>query len=136
MQYILNSAGIGCHIYNCCTNHVLYANDQCVITPSTCGVHSFVNIFAMFDFKNDIVYNPIKCMVFKPRGFHLKCPDINVNFDKHAYVNKAKYLGVTACNDLKDDEDILRHLRNFYARYNSTLDLNIVPGQFTTRSEI
>ena len=39
----------------------------------------------------------------------------------HAYVKEAKYLGVITCNDLKDERDILRHLRNFYARSNSII---------------
>ena len=73
--------------------------------------------------ENDVEYNPIKslCMVFKPRGFNLKCLDIYMNVNKLAYVKEGKYLGVIICNDLKDDRDILRHLRNFYARSNSII---------------
>ena len=55
------------------------------------------------------------------RGFNLKCPDMYMNLNKLAYVKEAKYLGVIICNDLKDDGDILRHLRNFYARANSII---------------
>ena len=44
-----------------------------------------------------------------------------MNVSKLAYVKEAKYLGVIICNDLKDDGDILRHLRNFYARSNSII---------------
>ena len=44
-----------------------------------------------------------------------------MNLNKLAYVKQVKYLGVIVCNDLKDDEDILRHLRNFYARSNSII---------------
>ena len=58
-------------------------------------------------------------MVFKPGGFHLKCPDIYINLNKLAYVNQGKYLGVIVWNDLKDDEDIFRHLRDVYARSNN-----------------
>ena len=47
-----------------------------------------------------------------------------MNVNKLAYVKEAKYLGVIICNDLKDDGDILRHLRNFYAR---SLDQKISP---------
>ena len=36
-----------------------------------------------------------------------------MNVNNLAYVKEAKYLGVIICNDLKDDGDILRHLRNF-----------------------
>ena len=44
-----------------------------------------------------------------------------MNVNKLAYVKKAKDLGVIICNDLKDDGDILRHRRNFYARSNSII---------------
>ena len=84
-----------------------------------------LNIGAKFGLVNDVEYNPIKslCMVFKPRGFNLKCPDmyIYINVNKLAYVKEATFLGVIICNDLKDDGDILRHLRNFYARSNSII---------------
>ena len=120
---MLNSAGIGCHIHNYCTNHVFYADNICVIAPSPSGLQGSLNICAKFGLVNDVEYNPIKslCIVFKPRGFNLKCPDIYVNVNKLAYVKEAKYLGVIICNDLKYDGDILRHLRIFYARSNSII---------------
>ena len=64
-----------------------------------------LNICAKFGFENDVEYNPSKslCMVFKPRGFNLKCPDMYMNLNKLAHVKEAKYLGVIICNDLKDD---------------------------------
>ena len=37
-----------------------------------------------------------------------------MNLNKLAYVKQVKYLGVIVY--LKDNEDILRHLHNFYAR--------------------
>ena len=51
----------------------------------------------------------------------LVCPDIYMNNAKLKYVEKAKYLGVIICNNLKDDEDMLRHLHSFYARSNSII---------------
>ena len=91
--------------------------------PSPSGLQGLLNICAKFGLVNDVEYNPIKslCMVFKPRGFILKCPDIYMNVNKLAYVKEAKHLGVIICNDLKDDGDILRHLCNFYARSNSII---------------
>ena len=91
--------------------------------PSPSGRQALLNIYAKFDFLNDIKYNPIKsiCMVIKPRGFHLKCPDIYMNNNKLVFVENTKYLGVVICNDLKDDEDMLRHLRSFYARCKSII---------------
>ena len=114
---MLNSAGIGCHIHNC-IKHVFYADDICVIARSPSGLQGLLSICAKFGLENYVEYNPVKslCMVFKSRGFNLKCPDIYMNVKKLAYVKEAKYLGVIICNDLKDDRDILTHLRNFYAR--------------------
>ena len=48
-----------------------------------------------------------------------------MNVNNLAYVKEAKYLGVIICNDLKDDGDILRHLRNFYANFYE--NFNTVP---------
>ena len=48
-------------------------------------------------------------------------PAVYINNNKLDYVGNVKYLGVIICYDMKDDEDMLRHLRSFYARSNSTL---------------
>ena len=77
---MLNSADIDCLIHNCCTNHIFYADDICIIAPSPSGLHGLLKICAKFGLVNDVEYNPIKslCMVLKPRGFNLKCPDIYI----------------------------------------------------------
>ena len=115
LSNMLNSAGIGCRIHNCCTNIMFYADDLCVIAPSPSGLQAFLNICAKFGFENDMKYNRIKsiCMVIKRRAFHLNCPNIYMNNNKLVFVEKTKYLGGVICNDLKDDEDMLRHLRSF-----------------------
>ena len=51
LSNMLNSAGIGCHIHNCCTNHVFYADDVCVIAPSPSGLQDLLNICAKFGFE-------------------------------------------------------------------------------------
>ena len=94
---------------------MFYTDDLCVIAPSSSGRQALLNICAKFGFENGIKYNHIKsiCMVIKPCGFHLKCSDIYMNDKKLVFVQKTKYLRVVICNDLKDDEDMLRHLRSF-----------------------
>ena len=94
---------------------------MCYCTKST-----WPSVFAIctkYGFENDILYNPAKssCLVVKPSRFQLKCPDVYINHNKLDYVVKVKYLGVIICDDMKDDEDMLRHLRSFYARSNSIL---------------
>ena len=51
--------------------------------------------------------------------FVLKCPDIYMILSERAYVKGVKYSGVTVCNDMKNNEDILKHIRKFYARSNN-----------------
>ena len=43
LSNMLNSAGIGSHIHNYCTNHVFYADDICVIAPSPSGLQGLLN---------------------------------------------------------------------------------------------
>ena len=119
LSNMLNSAGIGCHIHNCCTNHMFYADDLCVIAPSPSGLQALLNICAKFCFENYIKYNPVKSICMVINGFRLKYPYLYMNNNKLVFVEKTNYLGVVICNDLKDDEDMLRHLRSFYARSNS-----------------
>ena len=111
----LNNAGIGCHVNNFCTNHVFYADDLCVIAPRLCGLQALLHILcSKYSVQNYTLYNPIRpiCMVVKPHGYELKYPDVYLNNNKLEYVEKAKYLGVIICNDLKDDEAMLRPLRS------------------------
>ena len=123
LSVTLNNAKVGCHINNRCANHMLYADDLCVIAPSPRGLQSLLDICSKYGIENDILYNPAKssCLVVKPTRFQLKCPDVYINHNKLDYVVKVKYLGVVIYDDMKDDEDMLRHLRSFYARSNSIL---------------
>ena len=50
LSYIINSADIGCHIHNCCNNHMFYADDLCVTAPSPSGFQALLNICSKFGF--------------------------------------------------------------------------------------
>ena len=65
------------YISNCCANHMFYADDLFVIEPSACALQALLNIYSKYDFENNILYNLIKsiCMVVKPHGYQLICPD-------------------------------------------------------------
>ena len=41
LSVTLNNAKVGCHINNRCANHMLYADDLCVIAPSPRGLQSY-----------------------------------------------------------------------------------------------
>ena len=57
-------------------------------------------------------------MVVKPRGRNVSTPLMFLNGDALEYVDSVKYLGVLLSHDMKDDADMSRHLRSFYARSN------------------
>ena len=67
-----NTAKVGCHINNCCANHMLYADDLCVIAPSPRGLQSLLDICSKYGFENDILYNPAKssCLVVNHPDFN------------------------------------------------------------------
>ena len=69
---------------------MFYAEDLCVIEPSSSGLQTLLNICSKHDFEIDILYNPIKsiCMVVKPHGYQLKCPDVYLNKNKFEYVGQ------------------------------------------------
>ena len=72
---------------------------------------------ANYGFENDLLFNRSKsvCMVVKPRGRNVSTPLMYLNC---VALDSVKYLGVMLSNDMKDDADMNRHLRSFYARSN------------------
>ena len=107
LNNVLNSARTSCHW---CTEHAFYVDDWCVIAYSLCWLQSLLNICSTFGFENDI-YDPIQCMYgVIPRGVHLNWPYIYINFNKFEYVQIVKHTGWIVCNDMKDDDAILRYL--------------------------
>ena len=68
----------------------------CLRFMCPCGLQALLNICSKYGFENYILYNPIKsiCMVVKPYGYHLKCPNVYLNINKLEYIEKAKYLCV------------------------------------------
>ena len=85
------------------------------MAPSPVGLQHLIDICANYGFENDLLFNRSKsvCMVVKPRGRNVSTPLMYLNGVALEYVDSVKYLGV-----MKDDADMIRHLRSFYARSN------------------
>ena len=77
------------------TNHVMYADDICLMAPSAIALQKMLNLCYDFSQSNDVILNPIKsqCMVFKPNRFKLCCPAVCLNGNIIEYAEKTKYLG-------------------------------------------
>ena len=117
----LNNSKCGCIINGMFMNHIMYADDACVLAPSPTALQKLLNICDSFAKENCIVYNEkkSKCMVFKPKGFKVfKFPSLYLNKKALEYISCHKYLGIIISDDMSDDKDISRQIRALYIRGN------------------
>ena len=121
-DYLIKSQ-IGCHIDILCANHVMYADDICLMAPSPAALQKLINICYDFSIKNNLSFNTFKsfCMVSKPRLYKLSCLFLYMSTEKLEYPNSTKYLGFTFSSDKKDDNDMLRQFRILYTKSNRIL---------------
>ena len=84
----------GCYINDQCMNHLMYADDICVMAPTAIALQKLLDVCYEYGITNDLIYNPLKsvCMAM-PRRFKLYCPTVAI-VDKYLkYVDTFKYLG-------------------------------------------
>ena len=120
LSVCLTQCKAGCHLNGTVTNHVMYADDICLMTPSAIATQKMLNLCNDFYQSKDIIFNPIKsqCMVFKPNRFKLYCPAVYLNGNIIDYIEKTKYLGYMFTHDNQDDAEMLRQLRLLYMQSN------------------
>ena len=110
----LNTHKIGCCINNVIINHLHYADDLVLISPSVMGLQSLLTECELFSEEYDLKFNEKKSyfLYFKPNKFKLN-PNLSVymNGVKIIPQQKCKYLGHIICDDLCDNGDIKRQLR-------------------------
>ena len=123
LSVCLTQCKAGCHLNETVTNHVMYADNICLMAPSAIALQKMLNLCYEFSLSNDIIFNPIKSqyMVFKPNRFKLYCPAVYLNGNIIDYVEKTKYLGYMFTNDKQDDVEMLRQLRLLYMRLNKII---------------
>ena len=56
----LLSCNTGCYINDICINHVMYADDICLLAPSASAMQSLLDVCFDYGSDNDILFNPIK----------------------------------------------------------------------------
>ena len=119
----LLSCNAGCYINDMCLNHVMYADDLCLLAPSASAMQSLLDICYDYGSDNDILFNPIKSVytIFKPKAYKLYLPSVFIGSDALKYVAESKYLGFSFCDSKQDDNDILRQMRTVYAKSNTLL---------------
>ena len=113
----------GCYIDDQCMNHVMYADDICLMAPSAIGLQKMLDVCFDFSLRNDIMFNPVKsvCVTFKQKNSKLSCPSVRLDSNTLEYISQTKYLGFMFNTNAQDDEDMLRRMRTLYIRSNKLL---------------
>ena len=110
----LNSVQSVCFVCSSLLNHLMFADDLCVFSPSVKGLQILVNVCKEYAVNNCIIFNNDKTvgMIHQNKKFKVNVkPNIILDGRRIEFVNSVKYLGVLITNDLYDDLDINRHLR-------------------------
>ena len=104
-------------------NHVMYADDICLMATSPAALQELIDICYNFSVKKDLSFNSFKsyCMVFKLKSYTLSCPRLYMDNQLLKYTDDIKYLDLTFSSDQKDDKDLLRQLRLLYTKSNRLL---------------
>ena len=120
----LNGICCGCVSNNSIVNHLMYADDLVLLSPSLSGLQNLVNTCKSFADTHDVIFNAEKsaCMIFRPKGFNGDiCTSIFINDDMVPVVTHTKYLGHIISNTLSDHLDIQRQVKQLYIQGNILL---------------
>ena len=125
LSSMLNKCNVGCYFGGLLVNHIMYADDLVLLSPSVAGLSKLQKICERFGDGHYVQYNPKKSAVITFRASYLKGVKLKPMFklnDVHLKeVDSIKYLGHIVRNDLTDDLDIERQCRQLYAQGNMIL---------------
>ena len=120
----LNSAPVGCEINGRVINHLFFADDIVLISPSSRGLKHLLRKSENYANIHQILFNPSKSKIIiirSPEYKHAHFPDFTLNGQKIDECSEIKYLGHFISNDRSDDADIMRHCRYLYAMGNTLI---------------
>ena len=124
LSTILNKLQTGCSVTNIIINHLMYADDIVLLSPSTGGLITLIEACQQFGLDNDIKFNSLKSAIlpFLPEDKKkYRTPTIQMNNEPIPIVDHFKYLGHILSNNKNDDLDIDRQRKKIYAQGNSIL---------------
>ena len=116
MSAHLKKLNIGCAMGNMVINHLLYADDIVLISPSSAGLRKLLAVCEQFGIDNDLLFNASKSaiMVFKSNYMsNFNIPKFYLNGNAISIVEEFKYLGHFICNNLSDKANIERQRKKY-----------------------
>jgi len=115
------NCGVGCYVGEYCMNLFAYADDMVLLAPAWSAMQKMLNILKTVCNKYDIAINTQKtvCMVVNPKCSSKSLCESFPQFvldQKLEFVTSFKYLGHVLMNNMSDNADIEREMRNMFAR--------------------
>ena len=120
----LNSENIGCPFKDILFNHVFYADDLILISPSTKGLSKLLGVCEIFANRNHMIFNPKKSQCMSFRSKHCQNSELSnfkLNGREINFVESCTYLGHVINNKLSDDDDIFKRCRFLYFQGNKLI---------------
>ena len=120
----LNKSSIGGSMNGTIINHMLYADDICIISLCSAGLQQLLNMCSGYSELHDLTFNAKKsmCMYFSTSmNKHWGCPVIYLGNSICEFVKEVKYLGVMIHSSMKTTIDVARQTRKFYLQANLLL---------------
>ena len=118
----LNQLDIGCSLNSVCINHLVYADDLCLVSPSLSGLRDLLLVCETAGDYLSIKFNAEKtvCMRFGPPAYRdIPFFPVSLRGSRLQFVDEVKYLGHIISSDLSDSADMEKAKRAIYARGNS-----------------
>ena len=99
---------------NMVVNHLMFADDICVFSPSISGLQCLLNICGDYAAEHEITCNCDKTIVlFCPKKYKQPAPsNVFLNDVRVQFLDQVKYNGVWINASLKDDDDIQRQVKS------------------------
>ena len=115
----LNSQHIGCSTGDVVVNHMLYADDIALFSPSAKGLQKLLDMCFTYGCSHDIQFNPLTSVVMyiDSRKLGAARPMV-IGSDQLNFVSYYTYLGHIICDDLSDESDMKAKAKQIYARSN------------------
>ena len=124
LSNILNNSLIGGSLGGKRINHMLYADDLCIVSLSSAGLQKLLSICDEYCASHSITFNVKKsvCMFFKCTvNKHCDNSTVFLSGNQIDFVQEVKYLGVLLNPSMKTSIDVSRQTRKFYAQANMLL---------------
>ena len=102
-------------------NHLMYADDIVLFSPSADGLQRLINICKSYGDEVNIMFNSKKTVAMAVNSVNTNLvlnPELYLGNIKITNDEDVKYLGHIISRDLKDDKDMLKQIRSLYCRSN------------------